>query len=155
MSNEDLGGPKNEYFVLLRDSPQYKRTVLDWYANQWGKDFSDMYRNDEVNNSIWVLTLNDTPIACAGLFKNDMTSHPEFKPWLGGVYVHKDYRNQGYGIRMVSYVEMVATLRGIKQLWLYTYASINFYLKKFSYEIVSCEIYDGEAVVVMTKRLSK
>jgi predicted N-acetyltransferase YhbS len=61
------------------------------------------------------------------LVARELDQYHDVGPWLAGLVVRADWRNQGVGSALARAVEDHARQRGVKELFLYTYDAERFY----------------------------
>jgi putative hydrolase of the HAD superfamily len=82
-----------------------------------------------------------------------METHPQYLHWLGGVYVHPDFRGQGIGSQLVQYTANKANELKVKSLYLYTHKHVNFYAH-LGWQVIEEPLYHGRKVSIMKRNLS-
>jgi predicted N-acetyltransferase YhbS len=89
-------------------------------------------------------------LGSAMLIAHDMDTRMEWSPWLAGVFVAPDYRQQGIGIELVRrVVQDASALRVRRRLYLYTPGVEQFY-SRHGWSVVEPTNYRGADVVVMS-----
>jgi len=84
----------------------------------------------------WLLEVDRTPIACVALHVDQETSTGE----LACLYVSKAHENQGYGRKLMGFVENLAREKGLKQLIALSTQAVNFLQQKGGYREVGGEV---------------
>lgn len=141
---------------LNKNETSYIRTIANWFFNEWGTANSSVDRYIDVINSS---SPNDLPvffvaeeqhiIGTAHLAQVDMgNSHPEFSPWLAGVFVDPAYRGRGVGEALSKAVLEKAKEIGFENCYLYTDTKENWYSKN-GWQLLSREIYKNKNVAIM------
>lgn len=82
-----------------------------------------------LNNFAYVAFDGEHLLGTFSLRKCDLPSHVHYSPWLGGVIVPKNIRNQGIGTLLVKEGEKQAKDRGYNQLFLLTFNKASWYAK--------------------------
>jgi N-acetylglutamate synthase-like GNAT family acetyltransferase len=153
-----------DQFIYLADQPQLAPILADWFYDEWGRgdpgsSREKMRRNlrkylnkDKIPLTI-VLLRNSQPVASASLKIREMETHPQYLHWLGGVFVHPEYRQQGIGSRLVEYTIGEAQRLKVEDLYLYTRSHERFY-KMLGWQVIERPIYDGRITILMKRRLS-
>lgn len=136
----------------LIDSRQHTDIVHAWHSREWGEEWartiSDSVKTEGFPN-VYVAFDDGIPVGTAILTNRDMTTRPDIKHWLGGVYVLPAYRNKGIGTKLVNYAMNDARKTGIKKWWLYTANSRAMY-ERLGWVFHSEVEYEGETVTLMT-----
>jgi len=155
--------PEDRY-IYLADQPELLPVLADWFYDEWGRNDPGSSREkmsktlgDYLNrNRIPLATVRlrgSLPIASASLKIREMEPHPQFTHWLGGVYVHPDFRQQGIGSHLVDYSADLAKKLKVSQLYLYTRDHENFYTR-LGWQEIERPIYQGRVAIIMRRNLS-
>lgn len=133
--------------------PKVLDTITAWHRAEWGDEWArqiQTFSRDGGIPTIFVAFVGETPVGTAMLVNEDMVTRPDLFPWLGGVYVLKDYRKHGLGSRLTRCVMELAAKRGIKTLWLYTAKASHVY-RDLGWVFVEEEFYppENQKVVIM------
>ena len=152
--------PGDEY-IYLADQPQLLPTLADWFYEEWGHNNPQSSResmqrtlseflNKEQLPLTFVRMRDSKPIASASLKIREMVTHPQY---LGGVYVHPDYRGQGIGSQVVEFSAAQAIQLKVTDLFLYTRGHENFYAR-FGWRVIEEPVYEGRVVSIMKRKLT-
>jgi predicted GNAT family acetyltransferase len=101
----------------------------------------------------FVLFEGDIPVATASLARHDLDSRPDLTPWLAGVFVEPAFRQRGYAIVLVRYVEARAMVASVPTLWLNTWTAEPLYAR-LGWQRVGLEKCNSQEVVLMRRSLS-
>lgn len=140
----------------LANKQEYLNLVVDWLFDEWGK------KQHHYNKSFWdswvrsSLSIYDVPqtyividnsilVGTFSLWRCDVQSRQDLFPWLGGVIVSKDRRNEGIGTFMINEAVKIAKNLGYSKLYISTQLS-NFY-DKLGWEFL-CNIPDENGQVL-------
>lgn len=128
---------------LTNDELNY---LIDIHYNHWVKfnpnmkkedtiyKFTKLYTTDNIPFGIALID-NNTIVGFCVLKKENLKKYPNFYPWISDVMIIKDYRNKGYGRKLVSYAEQVLKELGYRIGYLWTDQAPDFYKKLgFSYK---------------------
>ena len=130
---------------------QHLETVIGWQRKEWGEDWAS-YAHKAIQRdtvpTIFVALINGQPVGCSMLIEYDMMTRKDLSPWMGGVYVTPEYRQQGIGSALVLHAMEVAAQIGIKRLWLYTATARHLYAR-LGWADVEEAFYDNTTVVIM------
>jgi amino-acid N-acetyltransferase len=88
----------------------------------------------------WVLEIDRSIAACVAL-------HPfpeQQKGELACLYVAKAHEGQGFGRKLVAYVEQVARQRGLKDLFALSTQTFNFFVQKAGFHEVTADYLPDE-----------
>ena len=77
----------------------------------------------------WVLEVDRNLVGCVALHIYSEQSIAE----LACLYVHKDHEGQGYGRKLMNYVEQLALEKGIKQVMALSTQTFNYFQQKGGY----------------------
>ncbi len=102
-------------FSLLADEPDAASTVARWYFDEWCRDTGRHSIEFVIKNVTASLNKVTAPlivlckidgllVGAAELKTREMETFPDYEFWLGGVYVHKDFRGRGVGAGLLSQV---------------------------------------------------
>lgn len=140
----------------LANKQEYLNLVVDWLFDEWGK------KQHHYNKSFWdswvrsSLSIYDVPqtyividnsilVGTFSLWRCDVQSRQDLFPWLGGVIVSKDRRNEGIGTFMINEAVTIAKNLGYSKLYISTQLS-NFY-DKLGWEFL-CNVPDENGQVL-------
>lgn len=149
---------------LLADRPEFIETLAPWVAQQWNPLLPQLTAESCAAKFHTHLTSNALPIAwvahqgthvfgTASLRIHDLPGREDLTPWLGGVYVAPEFRNQGVGTALCSVVERQAKSRfGIAILYLFTLDRQGWYRKRGWRMFEPCT-WCGRAGDIMLKEL--
>jgi len=130
-----------------------------WYWEEWGPfqpeqpleswiaKLAPRVLRDEIP-TIYVALAGEQPVGTSSLIAQDMSTHPEFFPWLAGVYVVPEYRRQGIGRALVHRVVTTAAGLGVPRLYLFTDSKQGWYARQ-GWTAIGHEFYLGREVTIM------
>lgn len=131
---------KNIEIDYLANNQQF----LDEIAGYWCREWSDSWDDEAIARKVEKLknkaNTEQIPIlfvakdgqkfvGTAGLFKHDLDGREDLSPWLGGVFVATEYRNNGVATKLINRVLALAKKKGFKRIYLYTEAASGLYEK--------------------------
>jgi predicted N-acetyltransferase YhbS len=148
----------------LADCPESARSLALWLYEEWGRRNPDnsvekvekrlMQRMNRHKVPLTLVALQGSePVGSASLIIREMETHPQFLHWLGGVYIHHPYRNQGIGSQLVEYAASEAERLGVRELYLYTRHHVSFY-SRLGWRPVGRAHYHGREVLIMKRVLT-
>jgi GNAT superfamily N-acetyltransferase len=79
---------------------------------------------------------------------HDMDTRPDLDPWLGGLLVLPQWRNQGVGTMLMNRATEEARRLDVPQLYLWTHSAEGLY-HKLGWQVVERANYFGKEAVVM------
>ena len=134
-------------------------TIARWHWDAWGHEdpagslaswTAGMHArtNRDRIPTTYVALDGDDLLGAASLIEHEMATHPEWSPWLGGVYVRHDRRRQGVGSALVRHAVRAAAAMGVARLYLSTESARGFY-EKLGWHTIAEEEYAGQPVTVM------
>ena len=97
----------------------------------------------------FVASSGDELLGSAMLIAHDMDTHPEFSPWLAGVFVSPAHRRRGIGRALSEHVAREAWRLGFTVLYLYTPSAQDFYTG-FGWSTLQRAHYRGTEVTIMS-----
>lgn len=101
------------------------------------------------------VALDDGRLAgTASLVERDMMGHPEWSPWLAGVYVPPELRRRGIAAALVGRVEEEARALGFATLYLHA-ADRQLLYARLGWRALYEEDFRGLPVTVMSRRLDR
>lgn len=150
---------------FLADKKQFIPTIAQWYFNEWGRltpsrslediaiKVSAMAESRATLPLSFVLHDDDELLAVAELKFHEHPDFPDYKHWLGGVFVPPDKRGKGYSNIILPHTFRHAKSVGISSLYLQCEQhNIDLYLKH-DFEVVHRMNDDGVEKAVMALRL--
>jgi GNAT superfamily N-acetyltransferase len=123
---------------LLADHPEFIPLLAEWHQREWaylrpGFSMTDriaMLRERSGRSHLpitYVAAAGDELLGSAMLIMHDMDTHPEYSPWLAGVFVSPARRRHGIGRALSEHVVREAARLGFATLYLYTPSAEDFY----------------------------
>ena len=151
-------------YIYLADQPALIPVLADWFYDEWGRSdpssspermgqiLGGYLNKDKIPLTI-ILLRGSQPIASASLKIREMETHPQYLNWLGGVFVHPDYRDQGIGSQLVEYSANEAKRLQVNELYLYTRNHEEFYTR-LGWQVIKKPLYEDRLAIVMRRILS-
>jgi GNAT superfamily N-acetyltransferase len=151
-------------YINLADQPALIPVLANWFYDEWGRSdpssspermgqiLGGYLNKDKIPLTI-ILLRGSQPIASASLKIREMETHPQYLNWLGGVFVHPDYRDQGIGSQLVEYSANEAKSLRVNELYLYTRSHEEFYTR-LGWQVIEKPLYEGCLAIVMRRILS-
>jgi GNAT superfamily N-acetyltransferase len=145
---------------LLADRAEFISTLAEWHFREWAY----LRPGDSVANRINILRersgrreLPITFVAASGsellgsamLIHHEMDTHPQFTPWLAGVFVAPAHRGHGIGRTLAEHVVREAATRGYSTVYLFTPSAADLFLH-LGWSIVEHTRYKGADVAIMS-----
>ena len=145
---------------LLADRPEFIPLLAEWHHDAFGylrPGFSIAERIALLQERCGRRELPITFIASSGhellgsamLIAHDMDTHPEYSPWLAGVFVSPAHRRRGIGRALSEHVTYEAERLGFATLYLYTPDAQDFYAR-FGWSPLERAHYRGTEVTIMS-----
>ena len=150
--------------VHLSERPTYIKLIAGWLYDEWGylrphSSLDSAVKKIEIRvdgkdiPSIFVAELDGKPVGTVSLVEHDLEIRPELSPWLASLYVHKDFRRQGIGSRLIIFFESFAKELNIEKVYLYTPNQQKLYTSLGWTEREELE-YLGRKVTIMEKDIT-
>jgi len=143
----------------IADHLDHVDTIARWHWDEWGHHDPDgslqswteglkqRTKRDTIPTTYIALD-GDELLGSVTLVEHDMSVHLDLTPWLAGVFIKPERREQGVGTELVRYVVGKAAEMGVKKLYLYTGSAREFY-EKLGWSYVTEGYYEGRDVVIM------
>jgi GNAT superfamily N-acetyltransferase len=152
-----------DQYIFLADQPQLLPILAGWFYKEWGHhnpestlasvehELLGYLNTDRIPLTVARLR-GGKPIASASLKIQEMATHPQYLHWLGGVYVHPQYREQGIGSQLVEYSAGLAQELNVSDLYLYTRSHEDFY-NRLGWHVIERPVYKNRVVSIMNRNL--
>jgi GNAT superfamily N-acetyltransferase len=152
---------------LLADHPSLVDTIARWHWEEWGhadpggslEGWTSSLRREAGRDSIPMAfaALDDdgSPVGSVSLVEHDMPDRADLahlRPWVGGTFVVAHRRGEGLGRMLMLHVQAAAAEIGVSRLSLHTSTARSFY-ERLGWTRARDDVYEGERVVIMTRRL--
>jgi predicted N-acetyltransferase YhbS len=144
---------------LLADHQDKIPEIARWHWDEWGHHnpngsyertfarLSHRLHRDQLPIAYLAL-IADRVVGTASLVEFDMDSREDLSPWLAGVFVDPDYRQQGIASRLVERVCEKGRRLGFGELFLYTNSAHALYTA-LGWTDLGEERYRGRMVTIM------
>jgi len=150
---------------LLAEQPEALNTVADWYYTQWAsvfgkqtledvKDDLQMYLNTACIPLIVLAMVDDKVVGAAQLKYFEMDMYPDYEHWLGGVYVHADYRGNGIAEKIILRILEKAREFAVHTIYLQTENLTGGLYARMGWEPIKQTHSKGSDVLIMKKQLA-
>jgi GNAT superfamily N-acetyltransferase len=136
-----------------------------WYHAAWGRDagFSledelrQLRRVPDARGLPHVLAAfeGEQPVAAAQLKSQEMDAFPQYRYWLGGVFVAEPYRGRGLASRVIAHALGAAAALGLDALHLQTEAMDGGLYARLGWQPVTEADAHGTRVLVMVRRVDQ
>ena len=150
---------------LLVDNFKAYKKVARWYFDEWASsvDGVTLEKIEErisksINRNLAPLmvlaNMEDEVVGAAELKIREMDIFPEYKFWIGGVYVDARYRSRGIGKQLVQDIIHRAKNAGISKLYLQTeYLTGGIYVE-FGFKPLQEVCYKNRQVLIMVAEVN-
>lgn len=126
---------------FLADHPELVEPLAAWHQEEWGHlrpEETVAARADKLRGwagrheipTVLVAIKNGVLLGSAMLKAHDMDNRPDWTPWLAGVVVGKEHRQQGVGALLVDRAVAEAKAQGHAKLYLYTFGNQDYYARR-------------------------
>jgi len=99
-----------------------------------------------------VARIGDLSVGTCLLVRHELEPAHDLTPWLAGLVVDRDHRNQGIGRALVAAIEAHAASIGVERLYLYTWEARDFY-SGLGWMVVEPFEQDGHPMLLMAREL--
>lgn len=151
------------HIELLANHPDTIPTLAEWFYEEWSHIYPSRTLQDFANSIAERVNTDRIPLALVAfegqeligticLKVHDMDTRKDLSPWLAGLFVKEERRNQGVGTRLVRAVEAKAITLGIQRLYLWTPALERFYAT-LGWSVTQRTVYQSCKVAIMEKSL--
>jgi GNAT superfamily N-acetyltransferase len=143
----------------IADHLDLVETIARWHWEAWGDadpsgslaswtaSLRERTHRDRIPTT-YVALDGDELLGSVTLVEHDMANHPEWSPWLSGVYVALDHRRQGIASALVRHAVREAAAMGVARLYLFTESARGLY-ERLGWHAIAEEAYEGQAVTIM------
>ena len=153
------------HIVYLADRPELTPALAEWHYNEWShlrpgdsiqtriRRLSKWHHREQIPTA-FVAVEESQLLGSACLITHDMHTRMDLSPWLAGVFVVPEHRQQGSGVSFVQRVVEEAESLHVKTLYLYTPSAVERFYARLGWWIVNRTVYRNEDVVVMGKDIA-
>ncbi len=103
--------------------------------------------------AVYIAISGNQLMASAAIVEQDMSTKTELSPWLAGVYVKEEFRNQGIASALIDKCEQEAARSGANTWFLFTEFASGLYEKLGWSHMQQCN-YRGVEVDIMYKKVT-
>lgn len=138
--------------IHVTDDPEVLAVVAAWHWDEWGHQDPDgslaAWEAGLRERSVFVGLCDGEPVGSVVLIEHDMATHPELRPWLGGVFVVPAHRRRGIASELCRVAAEAAAAAGEVALYLHTNGAEPLY-ESLGWTAIGREPYEGETVTMM------
>lgn len=138
--------------VRITDDPDVLAAVASWHWAEWGHQDPggslEAWEAGLRERTVFVAISGGEPIGTVVLIEHDMATHPELRPWLGGVFVVPAHRRQRIASELCRVAADAAAADGEVMLYLHTNGAEPLY-ESLGWVAIAREPYEGEIVTLM------
>lgn len=149
----------------LADYPNYIATIGRWHWQEWGhadpegtleswiEGIAGRANRDVIPTTLVALD-GDELMGSVCLVESDMDIRKALTPWVAGLLVAPDYRNQGVGTSLMEHAMAFARELGVPKLYLYTATAEAMY-HRIGWRTIETAHYEGDDVAIMVIELGR
>jgi GNAT superfamily N-acetyltransferase len=153
----------HKQFDYLANHIQYLAKIARWRTNEWSRynptltyAYSLKSFKEHCNYNKLPITYlyfeNSKPIAMFSIRTIELLQYKHLEPWIGGIYVQKNYRNRGIGKRLIHYAEKVVASLNYKVLYLFIFdLKLQSWYENLGYKVFETNIFNNYPIIVMKK----
>jgi predicted N-acetyltransferase YhbS len=147
---------KIDYLAEHRD---FIPALSKWFLREWRDFYGDktwefvaetFYKR--LNRSAVPLSLvafeDDSPLGTISLLEESISSYRHLSPWLGGLYVREERRNQGIGRHLIEAGAAEAAKVGAERLYIGIRKAEDYYIR-LGWQTVERTFYYNEDITIM------
>jgi GNAT superfamily N-acetyltransferase len=150
---------------FLIDHKEAAPVVSDWLFDEWGHLAPQLTRANHLAEMMSALSrdcvpvhllalANETPCGTATLKLHEMLKvYPDWKYWLGNVFVRSESRGEGIATLLCQHIESVARTLSVGKLHLQTERLDGGLYSRLGFRRIEQVHYNGRDVLVMAKNL--
>ncbi|CCN69379.1 HAD-IA family hydrolase [Vibrio nigripulchritudo] len=149
---------------FLADEPEHAKTIANWYFNEWSRLSPDL-TEDKLFRSIqqnahqkfelplmMIAKLEQQLVGVTEIKLRENRDYPEYEHWLGGIYVHADFRGFGIASIMLENAKQHAKRLGIKTLYLQCEShNVGLYLRNGYQVLHSAKHHNVDTTILSTE----
>lgn len=114
--------------------------IIDKHYNHWKKfndkmdinttmyKFKELYTKNEIPYGI-AIKENDNLLGFCVIKKENLKKYPEIFPWISDVMIFEEYRNKGYGRKLIEETIKILKEENYKNVYIWTDQVPAFYTK--------------------------
>ena len=141
---------------FLKNYPQYISQLIQVGHEVLGPIWapSEEQLLQSLQSTVLPLTLvaldNGEPVGMCSLSKVKGL-RPDLSPWLGPLFVNKQYQKRGIGSKLVEAIKQKACVLGFEKLYLCTHDSdlVTKYYQPRGWNIIGVDVWKGYSVTIM------
>jgi len=144
---------------FLRNHPYHLPVIARWCASEWPEYYNDGCYESACQYHLTTLQYNtipcgmlalsgDLPIGTISLLEEDMSIRPQYGPWLGCLYVDRQYRGRGVAHSLINFATEHARSIRLKELYAWTHQMGAFMQRLEWQEIERVDFLGAEAVIL-------
>jgi len=132
--------------VFLREQPQHLPTVADWVHRQWWSDtdtpreaiarWLSTHLNAHGFPATFVVVVGDEVAGSVSLHETEADDRPDYKPYLGALFVAPGHRSRGLGALLVRAVEAYASRLGYAAVYLNAADAVTGFYERLGWQII-------------------
>lgn len=114
--------------VSLRDQPQHLKAIADWIHRQWWSNTDtppeaiERWLNSHLGHEGFPATLvaiaDGEAVASVSLHETEAADRPDYRPYLGALFVKPGSRGRALGVALVRAIEAHGRSLGFPEMYL-------------------------------------
>jgi len=152
--------------ISLTERPSHSCTIATWYHTEWVSSVSErtvddvlekISRNINLMKNIphyYIAVDNEQLLGVVELKYRENENYPEYKHWLGGIYVAADSRGVGVGSSMIAFAKCRASELDVEDLFLQCDENLIDYYKSHDFSVCHGANHGQFRTTIMVCKLS-
>ena len=144
----------------LADRLDLVATIGQWHWDEWGHGdpdgsleswtaaMAEKAERGRIPTTFIAVSEDEELLGSVTIVDCDMDTRPDLWPWLAGLFVTPEARQQGIGSALVNHAMAFIKSLSISDLYLYTSTAESLY-RRLGWQVIDRDVYEGGEVTVM------